>query len=520
MKKLAPDIRVVNDAQQMLEEPTFLGLQLPFQIYDFILSSVRKEDSRLIVRTFQWLTFSERPLSVEEMAEAIAIDKASNTRRRIEDLLKLLGTYPSLFTIRSRKERGGEPPSQRTVFLSHHTLWRYLVSGMTIQGPGAPYHMRKEECHGIIAKGCLEYLMQFQQPLSKDVLRSSALARYAAEFWSSHLRKALDIRNEVSQLAVRLLSRKNTAHFNWIRLYDPHHPQGKPNLERDVKSVVGPLHYAALLGLAQVTKLLLNEQSEIIAPSGYHDIPLHAAATEVHLEVVKILLDVGAGCNTQDQFLQNLIQTAIEAGNYHIATYIRYFTRNISRRQLEPSDSGYASQRQLDSLHSQSVPDLEFQKALPPKDNLAIQVPNSSRREIYLDDIRSIDSDLESIGSKISTGRSTTELFAVKYLALFFAQREELRSLHETALQKIERERFTENYRRILKSYYRGLQEEASNDTEQVVTRTLRSRRNRESIAVRIADEFRIEEEEVVSFNHLLSQRAEREHLGDWLKRT
>ncbi|XP_014560347.1 hypothetical protein COCVIDRAFT_89551, partial [Bipolaris victoriae FI3] len=61
--------------------------------------------------------------------------------------------------------------------------------------------------------------------------------------------------------------------------------------------MVGPLHYAALLGLAQVTKLLLNEQSEIIAPSGYHDIPLHAAATEGHLEVVKILLDVGADCN-------------------------------------------------------------------------------------------------------------------------------------------------------------------------------------------------------------------------------
>jgi hypothetical protein len=122
---------------------------------------------------------------------------------------------------------------------------------------------------------------------------------------------------------------------------------------------------------------------------------------------------------------------------------------------------------------------LEFQKASHSKDNPVIEVLNTSNEKICIDDIRSIKSDLESIGSKISTDRSKTELYAVKYLASFFAQRGELRSLHETALQKIERRRFIENYRRILKSYYRRLLEEASNDTEKVVTRILRSRRNR-----------------------------------------
>jgi hypothetical protein len=132
-----------------------------------------------------------------------------------------------------------------------------------------------------------------------------------------------------------------------------------------------------------------------------------------------------------------------------------------------------------------------------------------------------MESDHESIGSKVSTGRSKAEFFAVKHLASFFAQLEDLRSLNEVALQIIERRRFTENYRRIFKSYNRRLLCEAANDTEKDVTKILRSRQNRESIAEGIADYLQhVEEEESRSLVKLVAQPTEKRYLDNWLRRT
>ena len=97
-------------------------------MYRYTLSSIGKEDSKLIIPIFQWLTFSERPLSVEEIAGAVAIDQASNTKIQLEDILRVLVAYPNLFTITSGKAKGAENPFQETVFLSHDELWQYLVS--------------------------------------------------------------------------------------------------------------------------------------------------------------------------------------------------------------------------------------------------------------------------------------------------------------------------------------------------------------------------------------------------------
>jgi hypothetical protein len=215
------------------------------------------------------------------------------------------------------------------------------------------------------------------------------------------------------------------------------------------------------------------------------------------------------------------INKAAEAtGNAHVANHFRKPVAVTTKLKIEPSDSGYASQRQVDSLYSQSIPDPGFQSALQPEDDSVIQVPSHCDEEAYADDIRSIDSDHESIGSNISTDRSKAELFAIRYIASFFAQRVELRSLHETALQKIDSKRFVRNYRRILKSYYRRLLGEAANDTEKEVTYILRSRRNRQRIAEEIANHHDFEEEEKGSLDDLLAQPAEKQYLEDWLKRT
>jgi hypothetical protein len=46
------------------------------QTYDRILCAIAAEDAEYAVRVLLWLTFSNRPLTVDEVAEAIAIDVA------------------------------------------------------------------------------------------------------------------------------------------------------------------------------------------------------------------------------------------------------------------------------------------------------------------------------------------------------------------------------------------------------------------------------------------------------------
>ncbi|RMZ73741.1 P-loop containing nucleoside triphosphate hydrolase [Pyrenophora seminiperda CCB06] len=46
------------------------------QTYDRILTAISEEDSEYAMRILQWLTFSARLLSAEEIAEVVAIDVA------------------------------------------------------------------------------------------------------------------------------------------------------------------------------------------------------------------------------------------------------------------------------------------------------------------------------------------------------------------------------------------------------------------------------------------------------------
>ena len=79
------------------------------QTYDRILSAISEEDSEYAIRILQWLTFSARPLSVEEVAEVVAIDvgrdPAFDHDKVLEDPLEALNICSSLVTITIDKKK-------------------------------------------------------------------------------------------------------------------------------------------------------------------------------------------------------------------------------------------------------------------------------------------------------------------------------------------------------------------------------------------------------------------------------
>lgn len=243
------------------------------QTYDRILTAISEEDCEYAIRILQWLTFSARPLSVEEVAEVVAIDVARDPAfdrdEVLEDPLEALNICSSLVTVTTTKAKRISSPPQRIIALAHYSVQEYLVSERIKLGQAKQFSMQDFDCHTTISKGCLMYLLQFQQPLSTEVLGASALARYAAEFWSSHIWRTRD-KTEGCRLAVNLMSVDNSAYLNWIRLYDPDRPWEEPDLGKDLDSVAMPLYFTAMLGLNRITKLLLDSKADVNAQGGYY----------------------------------------------------------------------------------------------------------------------------------------------------------------------------------------------------------------------------------------------------------
>jgi ankyrin repeat protein len=292
------------------------------QTYDRILCAISEEYSEYAMRILQWLTFPARPLSVEEVAEVVAIDVACdpafNRDKVLEDPLEALNICSSLVTITTNEAEAGWRPAQRRLVLAHYSVQEYLLSDRIKRGQAKQYSMQEEECQNTIAKSCLKYLTQFQQPLSNEALETFALARYAANFWSDHLQKTGDNKEELSRIVVNLLSPGSPAYLVWIHLADPDLTLGLWFGVIRQNGLALPLYYAALLGLSIVARMLLDRNADVNAQGGQHGNALQAASYKGYKQVVKMLLDKGADINAQGGYYGNALQAALERGHEQI----------------------------------------------------------------------------------------------------------------------------------------------------------------------------------------------------------
>jgi ankyrin repeat protein len=292
------------------------------QTYDRILCAISKEDSEYALRILQWLTFSARPLFVEEVAEVVAInvvrEPAFDHDEVLEDPLEVLNICSSLVTITTEKKQNRSSPERKIIALAHYSVQEYLTSDRIKQGQAKQYSMQEAECHSAIAIGSLEYLMQLQQPLSEEALKLSKLARYSAQFWSSHFRKIGSSTEKISQVGMRLLCTENPAYLSWIQSCDPDDPWKEPDLQKGIGRTAAPLYYAAKLGLNTMIKLLLERGADINAQVGLYGTALQAASAEGHEQVVEILLAKHAEVNVEFNYRRSALQEASMNGHKQI----------------------------------------------------------------------------------------------------------------------------------------------------------------------------------------------------------
>jgi ankyrin repeat protein len=130
--------------------------------------------------------------------------------------------------------------------------------------------------------------------LTSNNVNKFRLARYAAEYWTQHVRAVENDVDRINQLSIELFQLKNDAYINWIRLFDLNMPWNGLDMTRTLENVASLIYYASLAGLVEPARLLLEKGPNINAQGGLYGNALQAASAEGHKAVVGLLLEKGA----------------------------------------------------------------------------------------------------------------------------------------------------------------------------------------------------------------------------------
>ena len=204
--------------------------------YARILCNIDKNYShcnREILKMLHWLTFSARPLRLEELAEIVAIDVHETPRfdpeRRWPEPREIMAICSSLVTLTaidnsdsdfdddydddvdnlteesgSQSGEGSQDHSVRPISrnssskdsmyvrLAHFSVKEYLVSDRIQHSIAIHYSVQEIVSHGVLSEDCIAYLLQFDNSgsLTRETLDLYPLADYAAAFWAYHAKQA------------------------------------------------------------------------------------------------------------------------------------------------------------------------------------------------------------------------------------------------------------------------------------------------------------------------------------------
>jgi ankyrin repeat protein len=303
--------------------------------YDRILCNIPEEDSVYAIRILLWLTFAEQPLSLDEIAEAVAIDPDRDPvfveDEKLEDPMELLDICSSLVSIVT--DNGDKMPGSKRQFatLAHYSVKEYFLSARSRTDQAVGYSLHFNQGHSMLARACLKYLLQVLSTTFgiAEVLEHAKLISYCADFWMYHAREAGDQDKEVTEAVVHLLCPENLAYKQWFHIIARDLLE-KPAIVQPSENVAHPLYYAASFGLTNVVDLFLNDPKNVAVLAGQCRDAIHAATKGGHQRTVKLLLDHGAPVDAEDSCHTTALQMASTKGYEQIVKLLISAGANVN----------------------------------------------------------------------------------------------------------------------------------------------------------------------------------------------
>ena len=290
---------------------------LPTTLYDMysrILSNIRERVQEDVIRVLQFLAYSERPLTIEEARDAIAVELTPHPHLSMDSMMPnphdIASICSSLVSL-STTEAGLEGAT--VLRLSHLSVKEYLMSGQVIK----PFQESLTEINarGTVTRVCLAYLSHLDVKSSVAKIRNNfPLARYSAQYWMQHARHT-EIEKDVQKSILNFFLQQEEAYTVWGNLFDPDHPRSTPDAFRDMAT---PLYYASAAGLRHTVRLLIENHAKVNAQGGLYGSALQAASFKGHKEIIQLLLENGANVNAQSGHYGSALQTASLRGHKEI----------------------------------------------------------------------------------------------------------------------------------------------------------------------------------------------------------
>jgi ankyrin repeat protein len=269
------------------------------ETYERALRGIRKSNQDSAHRIFQCLVVCKRPLRVEELAELSAVDRYAETipayyigRRFADSEEAVLSTCSTLVTVVN-------VDGKKVVQFSHFSVREYLTSDhVASSGDLFRFWVYYRPAHALLARACLNVLLQIDDRIDRGHIQDFPVALYAAQYWVDHARFE-SVSSDIHHAIERLFDR-NKPHFAaWLWLYDVDNPFAFFMTPVYATRPYPVLYYAALCGFRGVAEHLVDAHpQDLNARSGTRGTPLHASLDGGHQSVAMLLLERGAdiGC--------------------------------------------------------------------------------------------------------------------------------------------------------------------------------------------------------------------------------
>ncbi|KAH7080197.1 hypothetical protein BKA63DRAFT_541158 [Paraphoma chrysanthemicola] len=288
------------------------------ETYSRILNAIPFEHKRYATLILQLLTFSERPIRIEEAVDAIAVepdgDPYFSPMYRMPDPQEIARYCSSLVTIdvlvRSPTFRFVDVVVLR---LAHYSVKEYLVSDRLDINFAA--HFQQGTARSAIAKVCLAYLLHFEEKFTTTYIKQHfPFAVYAAKYWMANaLEDSGD--KKLLQLIEQLFCFRGLSYGICYSLHSPDRPA---SVFTDMGSPPPPLYHAALGRLVSGVEILLKRDTSVNAQGGYYGNALQAASVNGDEVIVRLLLKAGANPNAQGGQFENALNAASAGGYKHL----------------------------------------------------------------------------------------------------------------------------------------------------------------------------------------------------------
>ncbi|RYP81096.1 hypothetical protein DL769_002152 [Monosporascus sp. CRB-8-3] len=282
------------------------------ETYVRILENIPPDHLPYTKRILQFLTFSERPLRIDEAVDAIAVSLTETPRFDASNRMPIpteISRYcSSLVAVVEKEDDAGDMTTE--IQLSHYSVKEWLISNRL--DPNLSEEFREPNARAVLAQICIAYLLDLSHDLPvREITRLFPFAKYTARFWAYHAVVGETATSAVTAMAMELFN-SQVAYRGTYKLYDPDEVWSEENERRRSKP---PLYFAAYHGLYQAARQLLNKDTDVNAQGGYYGSALQTASVRGYGKIIRLLLDEGADVNAQGGYYGNALQAASVKGD-------------------------------------------------------------------------------------------------------------------------------------------------------------------------------------------------------------